>query len=76
MSFLALIKRPTPSLTRQLNPRNLERVDYNVGPPSRKRHKKPVPQPPPEPSSSPSLHSLSIPSTPLPLCLKCPQHCF
>ncbi|PKC66425.1 hypothetical protein RhiirA1_459747 [Rhizophagus irregularis] len=52
--------RPTPSLTRQLNPRNLERVDYNVGPPSRKRHKKPVPQPPPEPSSSPSLHSLSI----------------
>ncbi|PKB94422.1 hypothetical protein RhiirA5_438812 [Rhizophagus irregularis] len=68
--------RPTPSLTRQLNPRNLERVDYNVGPPSRKRHKKPVPQPPPEPSSSPSLHSLSIPSTPLPLCLKCPQHCF
>ncbi|CAB4393513.1 unnamed protein product [Rhizophagus irregularis] len=35
-----------------------------------------VPQPPPEPSSSPSLHSLSIPSTPLPLCLKCPQHCF
>ncbi|RGB28786.1 hypothetical protein C1646_672960 [Rhizophagus diaphanus] len=69
-------KRPTPSLTRQLNPRNLERVDYNVGPPSRKRHKKPVPQPPPEPYSSPSLHSLSIPSTPLPLCLKCPQHCF
>ncbi|CAB4436772.1 unnamed protein product [Rhizophagus irregularis] len=68
-------KRPTPSLTRQLNPRNLEQVDYNVGPPSRKRHKKPVPQPPPEPSSSP-LHSLSIPSTPLPLCLKCPQHCF
>ncbi|CAB5212484.1 unnamed protein product [Rhizophagus irregularis] len=68
--------RPTPSLTRQLNPRNLERVDYNVGPPSRKRHKKPVLQPPPEPSSSPSLHSLSIPSTPLPLCLKCPQHCF
>ncbi|CAG8643769.1 8700_t:CDS:2 [Acaulospora morrowiae] len=63
---------------REVNPRNKKRVNYNLGSPSRKRRKKPVLQsspPPQSPLSQISLPPLS-PAPSLPICLKCPQHCF